>query len=475
MTQLAYLVTLGWVLVGIVLFMKRDKRRACLLVVLLGWLFLPVMRTTSVSPGEPLALSLPGLKFTKANAIAYAVLAGAMLFDRKRWLSLRPGLVDLPMLCWCICPLISSLSNDLGWYDGLSSVLDQVMGWGVLYRAGRVYFRTLDEFRELALAILTITIIYMPLCWFEMRMSPQLHNILYGYLQHEFSQTVRLGGYRPMVFLPHPLVVAMWMCMASVLLFWLWYCGAVKKIRGIPMIGSVSAQLALGMIAMTSLMCRSMAAIVFCFTGMLALLLSRWTQSALLLGALLIVSPIYISVRATGIWTGEDLVEWLEENVSQDRADSLRFRMDNENILAAKAIERPWFGWAGWGRSRVLNEWGQDISVTDGGWIIAFGERGLFGLVAWCIVILLPSARFLKDVPPRLWSHPQIAPLAAVAAILILNTVNNMLNVDTDPVYVLAIGGMMSVMDTLTVPSRARAAEPTLRRRRQPVTQTAPA
>ena len=40
-----------------------------------------------------------------------------------------------------------------------------------------------------------------------MLISPQLHFMTYGFYQHEFTQVVRMGGYRPMVFLQHGIAV----------------------------------------------------------------------------------------------------------------------------------------------------------------------------------------------------------------------------------------------------------------------------
>lgn len=459
MTQLAYFVTLGWVLFGIVMFAKLDKRRALLLVVILGWLFLPVMRTTSVTPGEPLAFALPGLKFTKPNTIGYAVLAGGLLFDRRRWLAMRPTLLDLPMAIWCLCPLASSLDNDLGLYDGLSTALDHVSEWGVVYWAGRIYLRTTDDIRALCHTMLAATVVYLPFCWIEMRISPQLHNMLYGYHAHEFLQSIRFGGFRPMVFLPHSLILGMWMWMATILAYWVWTCGSLTRIRGIPLIGSVSAQMAFVLVIATSVLCRAMGAMALGLVGIATLFLSRSTQSAALLGLLLLASPLYMAVRATGMWTGEDAVAWIADNVSEERAQSLGFRLDNENQLAAKATERPLFGWGGWGRARVYNDLGRDVSVTDGAWIIILGECGLVGLISWSIAMLWPSALLWKRISPRHWSDPEIAPLVALATILVLNTINNLLNVDTDPVYLMATGGLTSVLQHLALSPGVDAAE----------------
>jgi len=67
----------------------------------------------------------------------------------------------------------------------------------------------------------------------------------------------------------------------------------------------------------------------------------------------------------------------------KERAQSLIFRFDNEQRLLNHGRERFFFGWGGWGRNRVYSEeTGRDISVTDGGWIITFGQFGLFGFIA---------------------------------------------------------------------------------------------
>src|SRR5262249_41129920 len=63
---------------------------------------------------------------------------------------------------------------------------------------------TADILRVLVIAGLA----YSPLMLFEIRMSPQLHILFYGYLPHKFIQTVRGEGFRPVVFLGHGLLVA---------------------------------------------------------------------------------------------------------------------------------------------------------------------------------------------------------------------------------------------------------------------------
>ena len=49
--------------------------------------------------------------------------------------------------------------------------------------------------------------------------------------------------------------------------------------------------------------------------------------------------------------------------------------------MLERASERILFGWGRFGRSRVYNEYGSDISVTDGRWIITLGQFGVVGFM----------------------------------------------------------------------------------------------
>ena len=76
------------------------------------------------------------------------------------------------------------------------------------------------------------------------------------------------------------------------------------------------------------------------------------------------------------------LLEW-STSVSQDRADSLQFRLDNEKQLLERASQRFIFGWGRYGRSLIYDPTREiDTSVTDGFWIITIGQFGLFGFLA---------------------------------------------------------------------------------------------
>lgn len=426
MSPLVHIVMFAWIPVVIGLFSRLKPRHAVIASILIAWLFLPNAE-----------YSIPGFpNYNKMSATCLGILMAAAMFDLENLSRFRLRALDIPLIVWCLCPLASSLANGYGLYDGLSGVFRQTVTWGFPYLIGRVYFNNLEGLKELALGIFIGGMIYVPLCLYESRMSPQLHYQLYGFYQHSFAQTYRWGGWRPMVFMSHGLMVGAWMMSASLIGVWLYKAGVLKNFRGVP------ASLMLVLLLATTVWCKSLAAIGLMLAGMGILLLSSRFGKPLFLILLVAVPLFYIPARATGAWSEEGLISFIEEHISQQRAESLEYRMGNETILAEKAMQRPIFGWGTWGKARVYDEQGRDISVTDGLWIIALGNHGLVGLMSLTLSILMPVFLLLRTCPARYWAHPRIAPVAVLSVLLGLYMVDNLLNAMINPVFMLAAGGI---------------------------------
>ena len=142
--------------------------------------------------------SIPGLPdWTKTSATSISLMLGLLIFDFNRILAFRPRWIDLPMALWCLLPLPSSMANGLGFYDGFSTSLNQVFTWALPYLFGRIYLGDAEGLRELAIGLFIGGLVYVPLCAYEIRMSPQLHSMVYGFHQHSFLMTHRFGGWRP--------------------------------------------------------------------------------------------------------------------------------------------------------------------------------------------------------------------------------------------------------------------------------------
>ncbi|QJW92703.1 O-antigen ligase domain-containing protein [Frigoriglobus tundricola] len=429
-----------WVVVMLGVFPSFTPHRGILFIVLGGTLFLPQLRAE---------IALGPLHFNKFHAISYAALFSALMYDSERVLSWRPQWFDTAALIWCLCPLPSVMTNDPP-PDGSSSLRDafaqtwgQIASYGIPYLLGRVYFTERAKLRDLALGVVLAAAVYAPLCLYEARMSPQLHARVFGYAQHDFAQTIRFGGYRPMVFLPHGLAVAMFMTSGTLIACWMWWSGGLRSPVGEG--GEVNKRLEVlpFLLGPTTVMLKSTGALGLGLVGGAVLVLGRLTGLRVWLVALALLPPVYVAVRATGTWSGESLVTAVGENIEEDRARSLEFRFINEDLLVAKALERPLFGWGGWGRNRVYDEeTGGDSSTTDGLWIIVLGDRGLVGLIALGGVLLIPVVRFAYLFPAATWSTRSVAPVAACAVVVALWTIDCLPNGMVLPIYVMMAGAI---------------------------------
>ncbi len=412
-------------------FAFLSPTRAVLVSYLAGWLFLPVA-----------SIELLGVfDYSKDTAVPLVIFLAVVLFDSRRVLSFRLRAFDLPMLVLCAAPLASSLSNGLGWYDGISGMSYQTIMWGLPYLTGRLYFTSSEGLRQLAVGVLIGGLIYVPLCLWELRMSPQLHHIVYGFHQHSFLQTVRGGGYRPMVFLNHGLMLGLWMSAASLVGLALWATGVQRRVLGLP------SGLAAALLVVTTVLCNSFGSLILLIGGILLLVLLRKTRSSVPMAALLCVPLVYVGARVSGDWSGEGLVT-LVSQVNAERAHSLSVRLEAEEELRVRALEQPIFGWAGWDRSfgtrtsDVRDSRQGERVLVDSLWIIVFGRYGFVGLGAVLLALLLPVVALWRRWPPRLWTQPGAAVPWVLAVVLTLFAVDNLFNDMLNPVYLLIAGGL---------------------------------
>ncbi|QEH39218.1 hypothetical protein OJF2_78320 (plasmid) [Aquisphaera giovannonii] len=428
---------LGCIPATLLLFASLPARLAVVVAVVAGWILLP-----------PVTIDIPGLpNYGKQTAVVLGCLIGTFLFQPNRLLAFRPRWFDLPMAAWCLCPMASSLANGLGVYDGLAASYTASLAWGFPYLIGRLYLGDPSGIRLLTTAVALGGIALILPCLFEIRMSAMLLPKVYGLGVFEGR---RMGGWRPRVFFTTGLELGMWMTASSLSCAWLWRSGILKRIGPFP------AVVPLVTLLITSLLCRTGGASTLLIAGLAALWLSVQLRTRVFLCAVLSIAPAYFATRIPNIWTGKNLVAFIDKNLDPERAQSLDFRFDNENILVKKALRQPIWGWGGWARGRVTDEHGRDISVTDGMWIIYLGDHGSVGLACWTTALLLPSWIFVKRFPARRWSQPDVAPMAACAMLLGLYSIDCLVNGFMNLAYIVALGGLASAA---TSPAAAYAAD----------------
>ncbi len=435
-------VLIGWIPVVLFLFTALPPRRAVIVAYLLAWLFLPIK-----------GYNLPGLPdYTKMSATTLGVMLGVMLFDSRRLFSFKPSWVDIPMFVFCTVGAASSMTNGLGPYDAMSAIVEQMITWGLPYLIGRVYFTDPQGIKELALGVVIGGLIYVPLCLIELRFSPQLHRWVYGYHQHVFYMTLRMGGYRPMVFLAHGTELGMWMTCTTVLAMWLWMGSAVKRIIGFKMIWWFLLLLVM------AFLCKSAGALGLLIIGAMVVLGIRFHVARLAVATLIVVIPLYMVTRISNVVERTDLTPIANKLAGWRAADSLDHRLYCEDKYIENAMRRPLVGLARWDfRPNVVYE-GRPI-VNDGYWILVLSKRGLVGLVSYAAFLILPAFVLWRAVRPRAWLRvPSVAAAGGLSCVLILFGIDSLMNAMLNPIYAVACGAVLSFALALKGASAQRAA-----------------
>jgi hypothetical protein len=431
MSPLVPLIMFGWIPVVLYLFTRFPAQQAVVISYVTGFLFLPQVVKYPIAQGIP--------PYDKVSATSYCVLLATLLFDSGRFSSFKPGWLDLPMLVWCLCPIATQFANGL---SPISPTTGQIMTWGVPYFIGRIYLNDLAGLRQLAVGIFAGGLIYAPLCLLETRIAPTLHLKLYGFhARNDFSQTIRFGGYRPTVFLEHGLWVGVWMMAAALIGVWLWKTKVIKKFKEIPV-----GRLLVGLL-ITVILVKSTGAYLYLLMGIVILFIAGWQRTSIPVVILVVALSSYIYLGASGnLYTIPQVVSFVN-SANDDRSGSVAFRIINEEILSRKARQRMVLGWGDSGGNRIYDEQGKDISITDSLWIIVFGLQGAVGLISFTAVLCVPSLGFCYSrYPPSSWSNPKVAPVAALAMVLILYMLDSALNAMVCPVFLVASGGIAGLV-----------------------------
>ncbi len=373
----ATLSLLAWPLVALWLYQTRPVRQATLWTILGGYLLLPVGASIKLAEGIP--------QLDKVSIPALSALAGCIVFAKRPWRFWNGfGLAEVLLLSYLLGPFVTSLLNPdpvvsgavtlpgVGAYDGLSAIVAQLL-FILPFLLGRQWLRNSADIEQLLRTLVVAGLLYSLPMLFEIRMSPQLHVWFYGYQPSSFLQEMRFGGFRPVVFIGHGLGVAFFTMTATLAATALWRTRT--RVRRLPPAG-VTAYLSVILV-----LCKSLAALAY---GAAATLLVRWTKPRLQLRiamALVTVALLYPALRTAGLIPTNAIVA-AASSINEARAESLKFRFDHEEQLLQRASQRLWLGWGRYGRNRIFDEWGNDISVSDGRWVITLGQFGLFGFLA---------------------------------------------------------------------------------------------
>lgn len=304
---------------------------------------------------------------------------------------------------------------------------------------------------------------------FEVRMSPQLSRWIYGFLAQSFAQTIRDGSFRPVVFLQHGLWLAIFMATTILAAALLWR--ATREKAGASKRGSSGGTLsnpgrwllALVWLLGTLVLSHSLGALLIALLLLPVVLFMSIRSQLILASVVAVIILTYPALRTADLIPVNQAIS-LAESFSPARAQSLEFRVDNENQLLGKARAKPLAGWGGWGRSFLHDpNTGADITVTDGYWIIVIGMSGWLGYIAQFGLLTAPI--FLLTWRRKVLGVDIVT--TGLVVLLVANLVDMILNATLTPVTWLIAGALMG---RLAIPTKDAEAEPTpmrIRERRQ--------
>lgn len=389
MNQTVPIALFGWVFVSAALFLLVRPSLAVSMSIVGAYLLLPAVEWR-IASGIP--------DWSKdASASIFTLICAATLAP-SAITRFRFNLLDLAVVVGGVCWGLSSIFAGYGIKQAVPDWWGFLTLFGLPYLLGRWYINTPSAIRDLAIVIVGATMMYGVLMLVEMRTFPKMNLWVYGWQLQKGREIFRLGGYRPVVFLPNGLATSIWACMAMVVAWGLWCSRDIKRVLNIPIV-----LVACGLTAL-ALLTRSGGAIAVSAVCLSALLAYRFLRVRWATTAVSAVVAIYIATGVVGSSLPvREYASRVAESVYPERAFSLRVRFDNEALLADRAQQKPVFGWGGWGEWRAVDVdlvrevTGQSRGVvTDGFWIIVFGTRGTIGLATTFGLMLLPGLLALR-------------------------------------------------------------------------------
>lgn len=435
-----------WGLIVLILFRQCKPSVALCVSVIGGYLFLPHGTTYNLPV-------LPAID--KVSMTVLAALLGALLFARGKSAETGelPGFIPrdtfmrVLLVVLVVGIFMTVLTNRdplfygptvlpaMGLYGGFASLQGLIVGLLPVVLA-RKYLATPEGQKTLLFCLFVGGMLYILPILFEVRMSPQLNMIIYGYFPHNWLQHLRDGGYRPIVFLQHGLWVSIMMSMA--VLAALGCARLATPQRRVFFLGLAAVLL------VTLVLTKSLGAFLITLVISPIVLFGTVRLQMLFASAVLIFTLLYPMVRSSQVVSVDQVTELASKFAfTAKRAGSLNFRLVNEEEMLEKLNDRPMFGWGGWGRSSTYNEEGRRLNITDSFWIIQLGERGWAGYLAFYGLLIAPA--LLLTFRKRCYEVTLAT--SALCLVLTANMVDMLVNATLTPVTLLVAGSLIGQLE----------------------------
>lgn len=448
---LAYLMLLVWPFIATGLFRHLPREKALVWSILAAYMLLPPLANFNLP-------AVPDMdKFTIANLCALALTIWVL--DEK--ISFLPkGIIGRALIViYIISPFATAMTNPdpipivvkdvpaLRLYDSAATISYQFIALIPFFLA-RHLLRTEAGMRAIIGALVAAGLIYSIPMLLEARLSPQINIWVYGFFQHDFSQSMRGGGFRPMVFMPHGLWVAFFALMTAM--------SALILLRLSTPEERPRRLLVFVYLGFVLYMCKSVGPLVYA-AGLIPVIMLLGRRWQLLLAAVLGVIVItYPLLRGAHLVPLDAILDYAL-SVSPERHQSLNFRVMNEEELLARAMEKPWFGWGGYGRNLILDPVdGRILTIPDGQWIIVLGTYGWLGYIAEFGLLIMPLVLLGREA--LLQRSAAFSPFACTIALIYAANLADLLpNATLIPFTWLMAGTLLGYAEDLAAQRRADA------------------
>ncbi len=430
---------IAWAPVSFYCFWRYRVQTAILINLIAGWALLPsanYVPDTAIFPYWILGLSLPSSYFfTKASVLGAYSLLGVLLVDRRVFNGFRLTYWDLPMLFWCIVPLLSAVANPQSFGAGLRGVLYLALAWGVPYLLGRLYFSDMRSLSVAAKAFVIAGLAYVPVCLLEVVTGPRIYATLYGYQPYRWVGAHRYLGFRPVGLLEDGNQLGIWMATSALIAIGLWKLRPVDRILRIPI--ATVAMVLLG----ATLLCQSGGSILLLLGLLPFIVVNQRLLPRLLTVVLLVGIACFAGLRLANVIslrslaTHNAIADSAARLLSKAGRGSFGWRLSQDERYINAALDTPLLGSGEW------DWWKGSSSRPWGLWMLTFGMYGLLGLLALESLQLLPVARTIFF--PRERSSIEGDYLRhLLAAAILMTAVDSLLNSAVILPLLLAVGSL---------------------------------
>lgn len=444
----AYLMLALWPLICLLMFRRMRIERALIWSILGGYLFLPPLTEFNL----PLVPAMDKVSIPNLSVLLIMVFA----MREKLHLWPRDRLARLLVVGFVLCAVPTVLTNgDPIFFQVLRNaapivfIVDQLPGLSIRdtgsvligqvltivpFLLARQFLGSDTGLRELVFALMVGALIYSVPSLIEIRLSPQINIWVYGFFQHSFEQMMRAGGFRPIVFLPHGLWLALFVCAGML--------AAAAMARHSPSEDRLRYVFFAGYLAILLVLCKSLASLAYGVVLAPVILFAPLKWQIRFAALMAFVAVTYPMLRNFQFIPLEAILAQAEA-ISPERSQSLAYRFANEEQLLARAAEKPMFGWGGWGRNLIRHdETGEILSIPDGRWIIVFGTFGWLGYICEMGLLALPLLLIFWQVHrqgPDVVS-PFVAPLCLILGMTMMDM---LLNATLTPLTWLTAGAIL--------------------------------